>query len=273
MEANFVNSFSVLSGAEGGFKHIRHNGMKEPGTPKKESKTATILNLQPESKDRSKTLYSIAHDLKNPLAAIISLTELVLRRGELTEEIKEYINHIRKISCSSLEFTEDVIYSANIESQANSMKLCDINEIVSEALDPLTYKALEKNQQLSFDSSHAAAEAVVNKAQLTRVFSNIIGNAIKFTEDGKNVHVAVSNLTDYVLVSVKDEGIGIPDKIRAHIFDPFTHAKRDGTAGESSSGLGLSICLQIVEKHHGNIWFEDVADQSGTIFFVRIPKK
>ncbi|MCC8408076.1 HAMP domain-containing histidine kinase [Mucilaginibacter sp. UR6-1] len=278
MEANFINQFRAFNRPENKLEHNTGENSIRFSQPSSFSEAAPVkaertmaTNDQPDGTERSKTLYALAHDLKNPLSTIISLTELVLRRGELTDEIKEYINHIRRISASSLEFTQDVIYSANINAEESVAKPHDINEIVIEALNTLKYQALEKEQQLFFEPDEATAQASVNKAQIIRVVSNIINNAIKFTGHNKNIKITVSNLAAHVLISVQDEGIGIPAQMRYYIFDQFTNAKRQGTSGESSSGLGLSICKQIIEKHNGEIWFED-AKPLGTIFFVRLPK-
>jgi signal transduction histidine kinase len=75
---------------------------------------------------------------------------------------------------------------------------------------------------------------------------------------------------DGLLILVKDFGIGIPEKIQTKIFDMFTEAKREGTAGEKAYGLGLSISKQIIETHGGNIWFES-NDGIGTTFYVYLP--
>jgi signal transduction histidine kinase len=74
-----------------------------------------------------------------------------------------------------------------------------------------------------------------------------------------------------VEISVNDRGIGIPDNIKNQVFNMFTNAKRPGTLGEKSFGLGLSICKQIIEKHHGKIWFESDSE-NGTTFYIRLSK-
>jgi signal transduction histidine kinase len=102
------------------------------------------------------------------------------------------------------------------------------------------------------------------------VVSNLITNAIKFSPLRAEISVDMCLLGDRVCIWVKDQGIGIPEDMSEKIFDLFTPAKREGTGGEESFGLGLGISRQIVEALGGRIWYESEVDQ-GTIFYVELP--
>jgi signal transduction histidine kinase len=104
-----------------------------------------------------------------------------------------------------------------------------------------------------------------------RVVSNLISNAIKFSPVGETIHLKCINESSHIQIAVADHGIGIPDEMKDKVFNMFTDAKRAGTIGEKSFGLGLSICKQIIEKHHGKIWFESKPG-NGTTFYIRLPK-
>ncbi len=110
----------------------------------------------------------------------------------------------------------------------------------------------------------------VNREKLWRVVSNLIANAIKFSPTGAIIRVSLQEETDHVRITVEDHGIGIPQEIGSKIFDMFTEAKRVGTGGEESFGLGLAIAKQIVDAHGGKIWF-DSKPGNGTTFFVELP--
>jgi signal transduction histidine kinase len=114
-------------------------------------------------------------------------------------------------------------------------------------------------------------ELLISREKIWRVMSNLISNAIKFSPQGSAINVKIEDYGNEVEISVKDHGIGIPDAIKDKVFNIFTEAKRTGTAGEKSFGLGLSICRQIIENHQGKIWFKS-DDKKGTTFFVRLPK-
>jgi signal transduction histidine kinase len=102
------------------------------------------------------------------------------------------------------------------------------------------------------------------------VVNNLITNAIKFSFLGTTIQVTISINDKFARIQVKDEGIGIPTSVQPQIFEMFTSAKRHGTVGERSYGLGLSICKQIVEELGGRIWFESV-EAKGSSFFVELP--
>ena len=121
------------------------------------------------------------------------------------------------------------------------------------------------------DTLDAPEELFISREKIWRVISNLISNAIKFSPKGADIHVKVVNEGDNIRISVNDHGIGIPDNIKNQVFNMFTQAKRLGTAGEPSFGLGLSISKQIVESHGGEIWFDSMPED-GTTFYIRLKK-
>jgi signal transduction histidine kinase len=123
---------------------------------------------------------------------------------------------------------------------------------------------------LEIHNDDARLQCTVNKSQITRVFDNLIINAIKFTHAGGIVLVTLTKKGTHVVIEVKDNGIGIPENLKDGIFKPFTSSGRQGTSQEQSTGLGLSIVKDIVEKYSGEIWFESV-EGKGTSFFVKLP--
>ena len=110
----------------------------------------------------------------------------------------------------------------------------------------------------------------IDQDKFLRVFNNVVMNAIKFSPRGGKIRIRIKSSLQGVLVTVQDNGIGIPPEISDKIFDPFTSAKRAGTAGEQPFGLGLYISKQIIEAHQGRIWFES-SPAEGTQFFIQLP--
>ena len=139
--------------------------------------------------------------------------------------------------------------------------------LVSNSIDLLRFKAAEKNQRIVFEALDTPEELYISREKIWRVMSNLISNAIKFSPRGAEILVKVGHRDDNILISVKDHGIGIPAEMKQTVFNMFTEAKRPGTIGEPSFGLGLSISKQIVESHGGEIWFESVPGK-GTTFYV-----
>src|SRR6185503_7822197 len=117
----------------------------------------------------------------------------------------------------------------------------------------------------------AGVKLHINREKIWRVISNLISNAIKFSPVDSVIKVKAIQKQGNVVIAVKDHGIGIPDNMKDKVFNMFTNAKRPGTIGEKSFGLGLSISKQIIEKHSGKIWFDSVQDK-GTTFYISLPK-
>jgi signal transduction histidine kinase len=144
----------------------------------------------------------------------------------------------------------------------------DLEELLQYCVTLLQHKASEKQQQIVLHSMPATITG--DREKLWRVFSNLIGNAIKFSAERGLITIRMESIENNILVSVQDNGIGIPAELQENVFDLSGKAKRKGTAGEASFGLGLVICKQIVELHNGKIWFA-TAQGSGTTFYVQLP--
>jgi signal transduction histidine kinase len=106
--------------------------------------------------------------------------------------------------------------------------------------------------------------------KLTRVITNLVMNAIKFSPEDSIIQIKTFLKGRNAIIAVVDQGIGIPVSLQNKIFDPFTTAKRPGTKGETTFGLGLYISKRIIEAHGGIIWFDSVPGH-GTAFYVQLP--
>jgi signal transduction histidine kinase len=154
--------------------------------------------------------------------------------------------------------------------QPASFELVDINKLVEGVLTMAVLRSKEKDIQFDFIKSDDNCILNLEQSKIQRLFSNLINNAIKFSNQSGKIIVQVSKLDQYCLVSVKDYGIGIAEKNVPLIFDAFTKAKRKGTKNEDSYGLGLSICKQIAEQHGGFIQVTSELGK-GTEFIVSLP--
>jgi signal transduction histidine kinase len=190
---------------------------------------------------------------------------------DYTEEQKEMLNLIKETSFNSLELINEILEATNTATAKLNKEQVEINGLLSNSVELLRFKAAEKNQAIILDLLGIPFDLMINREKIWRVVSNLISNAIKFSPAGSPIIIKCEQLDSELLISVKDKGIGIPDKLKGQIFNMFTDAKRPGTEGEKSFGLGLSICQQIVEKHNGRIWFESDTE-NGTTFYFSLPK-
>lgn len=226
------------------------------------------LKLKSQEKDR--ILRTVVHDLRNPIGGIASLTS-VMTEDDYTAEQKEQLNLIKETSFNSLELINEILEATNTATAKLNKELVDINALLSNSVELLRFKAAEKKQVIKLELLDNTQELLMSREKIWRVISNLISNAIKFSQANTQIVVWAKNLESEVQISVKDQGIGIPEKLKSQVFNMFTDAKRPGTEGEKSFGLGLSICQQILEKHDGRIWF-DSDTEDGTTFYFSLPK-
>ena len=227
----------------------------------------TVNALEQAEMENGHVLKIVAHDLRNPIAAIISASHLLFWDENPSEEQGELISGIQLSAGKANTLISQILESTSDRERIVKNDVA-LQEIVQSCIDMLSHKASEKQQKLHY---HFEAVTVpVDREKIWRVFCNLLSNAIKFSQSGGTIRIHLRRQNDMVLLSIEDNGIGIPESLKDQIFLPLNNAKRPGTAGEQSYGIGLSICKQIVESHGGNIWFEPGKDV-GTVFFVELP--
>jgi signal transduction histidine kinase len=138
-----------------------------------------------------------------------------------------------------------------------------------ECIDLLQFKAHKKKQRIRVDRIPAGV-AYVDRDKIWQLFTNLIDNAIKFSNERAVIVITATRTDNTFTIMIKDKGIGIPPELKEKVFEMHTAAGRPGTAGEQSFGLGLSISRKIAEMHNGHLWFESVPGKE-TTFFVELP--
>jgi len=226
------------------------------------------LKLNNQEKDR--ILRTVAHDLRNPIGGIASLTS-IMSEENYSDEQKELLGIIRETSFNSIELINEILEATESTSTTFNKEAVEINSLLSNSVELMRFKAAEKQQEINLALLNTPVEICISREKIWRVISNLISNAIKFSPEGSAILVMALELENEIQISVKDHGIGIPDKLKSQVFNMFTDAKRPGTSGEKSFGLGLSICRQIIEDHNGRIWFESDTE-NGTSFNFTLPK-
>jgi two-component system sensor histidine kinase VicK len=222
------------------------------------------------SREKDRILRTVAHDLRNPLAGIASLTNIMVEESE-DNELKYQLNIIKDTSADTLELINEILEATNNTSTILNKQLVGINSLLNNSIELLRFKAAEKHQQIILQGLDGAGQLYINREMIWRVISNLVSNAIKFSPVDETIYVRSIEKGNYIQVSIIDHGIGIPDDMKEKVFNMFTDAKRSGTIGEKSFGLGLSICKQIIEKHNGKIWFDSDL-KKGTTFYIKLPK-
>jgi two-component system sensor histidine kinase VicK len=205
-----------------------------------------------------------------------SFTDLIDKKtASLADpQLREYTRIIREICQRNVNLILSLTqgeYLSSTEVEIDMERL-DVVAEVKNVMD--NYQKAQGNIAKVFQltSSHPSIYGEVDSAKFLAIINNLISNAIKFTKENGHIHVHLEEKEDILLITVKDNGVGIPAKYHLVLFDKFTKARRPGLKGEESVGLGMSIIKRIVEMHQGKIWFE-TEENKGTTFFVEFPKK
>ncbi|HEY9002634.1 MAG TPA: ATP-binding protein [Mucilaginibacter sp.] len=243
---------------------------QEINSQKKDLEKA-IDEIKNSSREKDRILRTVAHDLRNPLGGIASLTGIMVEETSYDTDLQYQLKIIKDTSSDTLELINEILEATNNTATDLKKQLVEVNALLNNSIELLRFKASEKHQEIILDPLSTVEQLYINREMIWRVISNLISNAIKFSPVGETIHLKCVNESSHIQISVADHGIGIPDDMKDKVFNMFTDAKRAGTIGEKSFGLGLSICKQIIEKHHGKIWFESKPGK-GSTFYIRLPK-
>jgi signal transduction histidine kinase len=223
--------------------------------------------LEQSQEENTRMIKIVAHDLRNPVGAMTSMAAMLLDDAPRSENDLTLLQLIKASGENSLRLVDELLQVNTPESQLEKAP-ADLKLLLSYCIDMLEHKALAKNQRIELHAEQLVLN--LNQGKMWRVISNLVGNAIKFSPSDSLITVRLEQKGQQVIISVQDEGIGVPVQAGEKIFELFTTAKRQGTQGEESFGLGLGISRQIVNHHGGRIWFEANASV-GTTFFISLP--
>ncbi len=230
-----------------------------------------ITHLKELDQMKSEFVSTVSHDLRSPLASILGYAHLLRSMGPLNEAQDLFVERIARGATQITELIDDLLDIGRIEAGVDmEMTPCDISAITRAVIEELGDTAGHKNQQLLYQDSDQTAPVLGNELRLRQVISNLIGNAIKYTPEDGEIRLQIRQEDGTVLLSVADNGIGIPPADLPYIFDKFYRVESDETADIQGTGLGLSICKSVVEQHGGQIWAES-EHGCGSVFYVALP--
>lgn len=216
-----------------------------------------------------------AHDIRNPLGIILGYAKFLQADAGpvLSVEQRAFLDAITQSSEFVLGLVEQLLDISTIESGKLVITRCpmDLVPLVTNHINLINVLAVRKNIRLTVDVPRDGVKLLADASKLEQVLSNLIGNAIKFSQPGTTITVRVSTSADCVEFSVQDEGPGIPREEINLLFRPFSTTSVRASNGERSTGLGLAIARRIVEGHRGEISVESEVGK-GSIFRVVLPR-
>lgn len=241
-----------------------------------ELQQALRLKAQTASIVKSQFLASMSHEIRTPLNAIIGLTELVLKT-EMTEHQRAHLDRVTLAGKNLLGLINEILDYSKIEAGKLEIEHInfDINEVILNVATIVGPKSEENNNELLFSVSEEIPGSLIgDPLRIGQILINIIGNAAKFTNDGDIVVTVDSETGDsgdeWLSISVRDTGIGIPEERQATLFDAFTQADQSTTRTHGGTGLGLSITDTLIKAMHGTIRLQS-APGEGSTFFIGLP--
>ena len=225
--------------------------------------------------EKDKFFSIIAHDLRGPFSSIVSFSELLSERikENKLERIGDYAERIFKASQKSINLLTNLMTWAR--SKTGRMEFnpetLNLTELINENIMLFSELAVQKSISLKYSTSDDI-KVFADKDMLSAILRNLISNAVKFNFPEGEINVTSEAIADGVIISVNDNGMGMSDNLKDDLFKINKKTGRIGSAGELSSGLGLILCKELIEKHGGEIWVES-EEGKGSVFYVKIPNQ
>ena len=221
---------------------------------------------------------NLSHELRTPLNVILSIEQLIralTKDGKKLEDekLQTYMKTLKNNSNRLLNLINNIIDTSKIESGSYRIDLSEVNivSVVEDTALSMTELAEIKGVDLIVDPDIEEYILKCDKMEIERCITNLVGNAIKFTNSGGEIVVGIIEERDYIKISVKDTGIGIDPKYRESIFDRFGQIYSNTTEELGGSGLGLTLTKNLIQLHNGTI---DLISEKGvgSEFIIRLPK-
>lgn len=213
-----------------------------------------------------------SHEMRTPLTSIHGVIQLLEaeRLGSLSAKGKEMIKIANKNTNRLILLLNDVLDLERMESQKDQIErqCCNSAELIRQAIETVNYMA--QKHQVVIETNSESIELWVDPDRILQTLTNLISNAIKFSNVGDIIWITSQQQNKEVLFSVKDQGRGIPSDQQENIFERFHQVDATDSRKKGGTGLGLAICRSIVEKHGGKIWVESVFGQ-GSSFYFKLP--
>jgi two-component system sensor histidine kinase VicK len=233
---------------------------------------ASLLNMEKVVAWKNASLEIVSHDLRGPIGAMKMLASIIDKKLPDHPEIHKLTAMIGEIANRNIDLIQVLLSKESLESSEVqiSRERLDVVWEIDSALE--MYIKAQKNiqKQITFTHSHDQIYAELDSMKFVQIINNLVSNAIKFTGENGQINIHLEQLEKSILVTVQDDGIGIPKKMQPVLFKKYTEAGRVGLAGEESVGLGMWIIKSLVDEHKGTIWFE-TQERIGTTFYVELP--
>jgi PAS domain S-box-containing protein len=224
---------------------------------------------------KSDFLASMSHELRTPMHGILSFTELGLKRLETLsqQKLRLYLENIQISGTRLLYLLNDLLDLSKLEAGKMRLDLASVNlaDLITACVGEQELRMREKNLSCIFEPGSADAPCICDGSRILQVMTNIVANAIKFSPEAGDIRIELEPIESGYQIRVSDQGSGIPDEELDQVFDRFYQSAHNRNQ-PGSTGLGLTVCREIISLHHGRIWAESRPRQGASILF-EIPRE
>ena len=233
-----------------------------------------ITVLEELNKLKSEFISNVSHELRTPLASIVGFAETILYENDLPKEtVHEFSEIILTEGKRLAKLINDLLDFSKLESGEEELNKISLNlvELMNTVLKNFENQIGEKNLVISKEYSPKEVILNADKERLTKVFVNLLANAIKFTNTGGRISIIIQEFGKEIEIAITDTGVGIPEKDLTNLFQKFNKVQR-ATTQIGGTGFGLVTVKQIVDLHKGFIKVRSEVNK-GTTFIIRLPKQ
>lgn len=229
-------------------------------------------------RDRRQFVSNVSHELRTPLTSVRSYSE-ALSDGALEDPklAREFLDVIQRETDRMIRMISDLLNLSRMDSnrQEMNLELIDLSRLVDHILDRFdmmlsSEEYANKDYKILRELSDKPIWVEADQDRLTQIIDNILNNAIKYSPDGGNVTVRLMITHNEALLSIQDQGLGIPQKAIPHIFERFYRVDKARSREQGGTGLGLAIAKEVVERLNGRIWVNSI-ENKGSSFYISLP--
>ncbi|MBM3126874.1 MAG: PAS domain-containing protein [Chloroflexi bacterium] len=219
---------------------------------------------------KNDVVYTVSHDLRSPLTAILGYSQLIERGGPLNEQQQEFLQRLQGSIQHITSLINDLLDLGRLEAGFDTRReVVQMEGVLKFTLDMLEPLAKKKKIALTSNIAEELKPVRANPVRIRQLLDNLVGNAIKYTPDQGRISVGMSMQENQVVFEVQDSGPGIPMDEQSRVFEKFFRAS-NAPEGIQGTGLGLAIVKSIVDSHQGRVWVESHAGK-GSSFCVLLP--
>ena len=229
-------------------------------------------------RDRKQFVSNISHELRTPLTSVRSYSEALVDGAIKDEKVAvEFLNVIQTETDRMIRMISDLLHLSRMDAkqQVINRELIIFKDLVNHILDRFDMMLQSedyegKNYIIKRELMEEEVWVEIDQDKLIQVIDNIINNAIKYSPDGGTIYVRLMSTHNQLVLSIQDQGLGIPQESIPHLFDRFYRVDKARSRAQGGSGLGLSIAKEEIELHNGKIWVNSI-ENKGTTFFISLP--